>query len=143
MWGHISIFLIFFNFEPPAFKIILRKCIPREFSPYITHSKEEKILFQNPKKFGGGTRGWNRVKFHFEVQVPQKPRFLPFFDFEPEQTTKISMKGPLYDNLFSNRLVFNQSIPLKPRKIVKFHEKSQNMKISILMIKASLAPPGG
>ena len=53
MWGHISIFLIFFNFEPLAFKVILRKYIPREFSLYIVHPKEEKIFFKNLKKFGG------------------------------------------------------------------------------------------
>ena len=43
------------------------------------------------------------------------------------------MKRPLFDNLFSKWLLFYQIESLEPRKIVKFHEKSQNIKISILI----------
>ena len=104
--------------------------------------ERRKILLLETEKNWGGEGGRKWVKFHFENQGPQKSRFLPFLDFEPEKTTRIFMKRPLFDDLSTNRLIFHQIEPLKPRKSVKFHEKSQNMKISILMIKASLAPLG-
>ena len=70
-WPNFEKKFFFANFHEfskyrKIFKCDLKKMHPHKFHSNIAHSKEEIILFQKMKKFGGGSRGWNRVKFHFE-----------------------------------------------------------------------------